>query len=216
MDVAVVGATGFVGRHVVAHLLEAGHAVRALSRGGERLAGLARDQRVRTLAVDIETGAGLTEPWMVRRRSFTWSPSPAGRGVGHSSGERCRRASALWMPPRRPVCVDRPPLGAGRRRRPRARLPAQQMAGRADRPRFGARVGRAATVAPLRGGGRFLRADPDHADLVVTRGGGHSRRRLRPLPAALGRRSGHGRGALPRGTRARPGAGVRAGGTRRT
>ncbi len=58
MDVAVVGATGFVGRHLVPHLLAAGHGVRALSRSGGRLPGWPAD-RVRAMAVDVETGTGL-------------------------------------------------------------------------------------------------------------------------------------------------------------
>ena len=58
MDVAVVGATGFIGRHLVAHLLDAGHTVRALSRDGRRLPGWP-DGPVRTAEVDVESGTGL-------------------------------------------------------------------------------------------------------------------------------------------------------------
>jgi uncharacterized protein YbjT (DUF2867 family) len=58
VDVAVVGATGFVGRHLVPHLLAAGHEVRALSRSAEHLPGWP-DERVRTVAVDVESGSGL-------------------------------------------------------------------------------------------------------------------------------------------------------------
>ena len=39
MKIAVVGATGFVGSHLVPHLVEAGHEVIAISRDGRRLAG---------------------------------------------------------------------------------------------------------------------------------------------------------------------------------
>lgn len=59
MDIAVVGATGFVGRHLVAHLLDAGHTVRAVSRSGQRLPGWP-EGAVRTVAADIEGDAGLT------------------------------------------------------------------------------------------------------------------------------------------------------------
>ena len=57
MKVAVVGATGFVGSHLVPHLVERGHTVRAISRRGRRLA--AWGAEVQPLAADVETGAGL-------------------------------------------------------------------------------------------------------------------------------------------------------------
>jgi uncharacterized protein YbjT (DUF2867 family) len=55
--IVVVGATGFVGRHVVARLVECGYTVRALSRHGARRPEWT--DRVHPLAADIETGAGL-------------------------------------------------------------------------------------------------------------------------------------------------------------
>jgi uncharacterized protein YbjT (DUF2867 family) len=58
MDIAVVGATGFVGRHVVGHLLDAGHTVRAISRSGQRLPGWP-EGTVATVAADVEGDAGL-------------------------------------------------------------------------------------------------------------------------------------------------------------
>ena len=57
--VAVIGATGFVGRHIVPRLAEAGHAVVAVSRAGR-----ARPDwpaGVETRAADVETGRGLLE-----------------------------------------------------------------------------------------------------------------------------------------------------------
>jgi uncharacterized protein YbjT (DUF2867 family) len=57
MKVAVVGATGFVGSHLVPYLVERGHTVRAISRRGRRLDGWGTE--VQPLAADVETGAGL-------------------------------------------------------------------------------------------------------------------------------------------------------------
>jgi uncharacterized protein YbjT (DUF2867 family) len=57
MKVAVLGATGFVGSHLVPHLVEGGHTVRAISRRGRRLPGWGGE--VQPLAADVETGAGL-------------------------------------------------------------------------------------------------------------------------------------------------------------
>lgn len=54
MKVAVVGATGFVGSHVVPHLVERGHGVVAISRDGARLPGWG--DRVETRAVDVTDG----------------------------------------------------------------------------------------------------------------------------------------------------------------
>lgn len=55
--IAVVGATGFVGGHVVARLQECGYTVRAISRHAGRRADWG--DRVHALAADVETGAGL-------------------------------------------------------------------------------------------------------------------------------------------------------------
>jgi NADH dehydrogenase len=55
--VTVVGATGFVGYHVVMHLQECGYTVRAVSRHGGRRPGWGAD--VHPLAADVETGDGL-------------------------------------------------------------------------------------------------------------------------------------------------------------
>ncbi|HEX5396997.1 MAG TPA: NAD(P)H-binding protein [Candidatus Limnocylindria bacterium] len=51
MQVAVVGATGFVGSHLVPHLVERGHAVIAVSRDGRRLPGW--DDSVDARAADV-------------------------------------------------------------------------------------------------------------------------------------------------------------------
>lgn len=57
MDVAVIGATGFVGSHLVAHLQRSGHRVRAVSRSGARPAGWG--ELVTAHAADVATGVGL-------------------------------------------------------------------------------------------------------------------------------------------------------------
>ncbi len=57
MDVAVIGATGFVGRYVVARLTDAGYVVRAVSRRGTRLPGWGN--AVVPLAANVETANGL-------------------------------------------------------------------------------------------------------------------------------------------------------------
>ena len=55
--VTIIGATGFVGRHLVAHLHECGYTVRAVSRRGQGRPGWG--ERVHPLAADVETGSGL-------------------------------------------------------------------------------------------------------------------------------------------------------------
>jgi NADH dehydrogenase len=57
MKVAVIGATGFVGSHLVPHLVERGHVVRAVARHARRLPGWG--EAVHPLTADVETGAGL-------------------------------------------------------------------------------------------------------------------------------------------------------------
>jgi uncharacterized protein YbjT (DUF2867 family) len=57
MRIAVVGATGFVGRHLVPHLAEAGHRVIAISRDGRRLDGWG--EAVEARAADASTGQGV-------------------------------------------------------------------------------------------------------------------------------------------------------------
>lgn len=59
MDVAIIGATGFVGSHLVLHLVEAGHDVIAISRDGRRLPGWG--ERVDARAADVATGVGIDE-----------------------------------------------------------------------------------------------------------------------------------------------------------
>jgi len=58
MNVAVIGATGFVGSHLVPHLVGRGHRVRAVSRTGRRLDWA---PEVEAVAGDVETGAGLDD-----------------------------------------------------------------------------------------------------------------------------------------------------------
>lgn len=53
MKVLVTGASGFVGRHVVARLLERGHRVTALARDADKAQGLAWFDRVEFLTCDI-------------------------------------------------------------------------------------------------------------------------------------------------------------------
>lgn len=57
--VAVVGATGFVGRHIVPRLADAGHHVRAISRRGTKRPDWPGS--VEPVRGDVETGAGLRE-----------------------------------------------------------------------------------------------------------------------------------------------------------
>ena len=59
MNIAIVGGTGFVGSHLVPHLVEAGHRVIAISRTGRRLPGWT--DAVEARAADVTTGAGLDE-----------------------------------------------------------------------------------------------------------------------------------------------------------
>jgi uncharacterized protein YbjT (DUF2867 family) len=58
MNVTVIGATGFVGSHLVPHLVGRGHRVRAVSRTGRRLDW---PPEVEAVAGDVETGAGLDD-----------------------------------------------------------------------------------------------------------------------------------------------------------
>jgi uncharacterized protein YbjT (DUF2867 family) len=59
MRIAVIGATGFVGSHLVPHLGRAGHDVIAVSRSGRRRPEWGGE--VDVLAADVTTGAGLDE-----------------------------------------------------------------------------------------------------------------------------------------------------------
>ena len=59
MNIAVVGATGFVGSHLVPHLAQQGHTVIAISRTGRRLPKWT--DAVDARAADVTTGAGLDE-----------------------------------------------------------------------------------------------------------------------------------------------------------
>ena len=54
MQIAVVGATGFVGSHLVPHLVESGHGVIAISRHGRRLKGWT--DAIEARAVDVTRG----------------------------------------------------------------------------------------------------------------------------------------------------------------
>jgi NADH dehydrogenase len=56
VEIAVVGASGFVGSHVVPHLVAAGHQVRAVSR---RAASATPSAGVSPVAADVEMGQGL-------------------------------------------------------------------------------------------------------------------------------------------------------------
>jgi NADH dehydrogenase len=59
MRIAIVGATGFVGSHLVPHLVMAGYDVIAISRDGRRLPGW--DEGVVARAADVGSGAGVDE-----------------------------------------------------------------------------------------------------------------------------------------------------------
>jgi uncharacterized protein YbjT (DUF2867 family) len=57
MRIAVIGATGFVGSHLVPYLADQGHSVVAVSRGGRRVPGWSDGIDAR--AADVELGTGL-------------------------------------------------------------------------------------------------------------------------------------------------------------
>ncbi len=59
MKVLVTGAGGFVGRHVVASFLEAGHDVRAMVRPSAGLDGLGWADQVEIARADLRTSRGL-------------------------------------------------------------------------------------------------------------------------------------------------------------
>jgi NADH dehydrogenase len=59
MRITVMGATGFVGSHLVPFLASRGHLVRAISRSGRRREGWT--EAVEAAAADVETGAGLAD-----------------------------------------------------------------------------------------------------------------------------------------------------------
>jgi nucleoside-diphosphate-sugar epimerase len=59
MNIAIVGATGFVGSHLVPHLVGAGHRVIAISRDGRRLP--AWGDAVLARAADVAAGIGVDE-----------------------------------------------------------------------------------------------------------------------------------------------------------
>jgi NADH dehydrogenase len=59
MNIAVVGASGFVGSHLVRHLLGTGHRIVAISRNGRRLPGWGESVVAR--GADVGTGIGLDE-----------------------------------------------------------------------------------------------------------------------------------------------------------
>jgi uncharacterized protein YbjT (DUF2867 family) len=59
MRIAVIGATGFVGSHLVPHLVRDGHKVAAASRSGRGLPGWGESVEAR--AADVETGIGLAD-----------------------------------------------------------------------------------------------------------------------------------------------------------
>ena len=56
MQIAVVGATGFVGSHLVPHLVDAGHRVIAISRNGRRLDGWTEEKQRRFIETLADTG----------------------------------------------------------------------------------------------------------------------------------------------------------------
>jgi NADH dehydrogenase len=59
MNIAIVGATGFVGSHLVPHLVGAGHRVIGISRDGRRLPGWGDEVEAR--AADVASGIGVDE-----------------------------------------------------------------------------------------------------------------------------------------------------------
>ena len=176
MNIAIVGATGFVGSHLVPHLAEAGHRVIAISRTGRRLPGWT--DAVEARAADVTTGAGLDEALggadavvhlvAIPRESGGRRFEDVNVGGTRRVVEAAERAGIRRF-------VHLSVLGVVDD--PEARLPAVEGARRAARPRELARLGRPASIAHVRRRRWLLQHREDDAALLVAGRRRHPRKR---------------------------------------
>ncbi|UGY91521.1 NAD-dependent epimerase/dehydratase family protein [Streptomyces gobiensis] len=118
MRYLITGATGFIGRRLVHHLVEHGHDVTALVRRELRLPG------VRLTYGDLATGAGLDAAvqdaeHVIHLAGVTKAPSSAGYAEVNTEGTRrlCTALARLPRPPRLVYCSSLAAVGPGRQRR---------------------------------------------------------------------------------------------------
>lgn len=117
MRYLVTGATGFIGRRLVGHLIGQGHDVTALVRGGPPLPG------ARTVRGELTTGSGLPAALdgvdrVIHLAGRTKAPTPAAYTAVNTEGTRrlCAAAAAKPHPPSLVHCSSLAAAGPGRLR----------------------------------------------------------------------------------------------------
>lgn len=117
MRYLVTGATGFIGRRLVGHLIGQGHDVTALVRGTSPLAG------ARTVRGELATGSGLPAALdgadrVIHLAGLTKAPSPAAYAAVNIEGTHllCAAAAAMPQPPPLVYCSSLAASGPGRLR----------------------------------------------------------------------------------------------------